>query len=444
MLTRESLKNTFLRGIKSQNNLKIGVEWEKIGIYRETGKAIRYSGKRGVEAIFKALVREFHWKPITSGPHIIALNKKNASITLEPGGQIELSGQKARFLDENATELYLHLKELKKVSEPLGIAWLGLGLQPISALNEIEWVPKERYAIMRACLRNKGKLTHAMMKQTASIQVSLDYTSEADAVEKLRLAFGLTPIFTAMFANSPISDGKSNGFYSRRSHIWSQTAPERTGIIPNIGDPYFSFDHYVDFALKTPLLFIVRNRRWIPIPDQTFDDFLKNGFRGHAARLEDWELHLTTIFTDVRLKKYIEIRSIDCQKKELGLSAPALIKGLFYDAGIRQKAWGLVSDLSKKERARIFKEARIHGLKTRFKKQALLVTAQTLVVLAEQGLKRLVKKGLARPNESRYLKPLKKFLFQKKITPAEQLLSCWKLARNKEEKIKKLLHCAAI
>lgn len=443
-LNLRDLKDYFLSGIKPIDDQKIGVEWEKIGVYKESGKAIRYSGPRGVKVIFQSLVKQFKWKPVYSGSDIIALQKKQSSITLEPGGQIELSGRKARFLNENAEELYAHLMEIKTVSDPMGIAWLGIGLQPISGLSEIEWVPKKRYEIMKKSLRRRGALTYAMMKQTASIQVSLDYTGEKDAIQKLRLAFGLTPIFVALFANSPVARGKLNGFLSQRSHIWSQTAPERTGTVPNIWDPDFGFDSYRDYALSTPLLFIVRDNQWIPTPRMTFRDFLKNGFGRLTPTLKDWELHLTTIFTEARLKKYIEIRSVDCQRKVLGLSVPAFIKGIFYDRQSRESAWGLVCNLSKKERERLLKEARVKGLRTPFGKKTLLEAGETLFLLSEQGLKRLVAQNLSREGEGLYLKPLEDLLFKREMTPAEILISCWKENRSKREKLKKLLSCAAI
>ncbi len=337
LLTKNQLKEYFAGGFKKESEFKIGVEWEKIGVTRENAEAIRYSGDCGVEAILQALVKKFGWGPVFSGSHITALKKNDSSITLEPGGQIELSGRKAARLEENASELYGHLSEIKKVSEPMGVVWLGLGLQPVSAANQIEWVPKERYAIMRESLKNRGPLTYSMMKQTASIQISLDYASEGDAVEKLRLAMGLSPILTALFANSPVSEGRPDGFLSGRAHIWRHTAPERTGIIQKVFDGRFSLEDYLEYALSVPMLFIVRDSHWIPANGMDFKGFMKKGLAGHASTPADWDLHLTTIFTEARLKSYLEIRSVDCQKTDLGLSAPALLKGIFYDELSRKK-----------------------------------------------------------------------------------------------------------
>lgn len=443
-LTRDSLKQYFTQGFKKPDDLQVGVEWEKIGVYRKSLKAIRYSGPRGVEVIFNTLVRRNGWEPVRHGTHIIALKKGRASITLEPGGQIELSGQKSRSLDKNASELRRHLKEIKKISDPLGIVWLGLGLQPISTHQEIQWVPKKRYQIMKEVLKNKGPLTYAMMKETASVQISLDYTSEHDAIKKLRLGLALSPILTAIYANSPISKGRLNGFYSRRAYIWRHTAPERTGLIPGVFKPNFDFENYIEYALSVPMFFLVRHNRWIPVHNTPFGQFLKSGIGQWKPEPGDWPLHLTTIFTETRLKQYVEIRSMDCQKTVIGLSAPALLKGIFYDEISRKKAWELLADLSLKERLRLAAEVPVKGLQTRFKDKTIREPACELLSLAEKGLGQLTKRGLASPNEARYLWPLKKILLERGQTPAEILTKCFRCAKTKKEIRKWIITCAEI
>lgn len=428
------IRTYFPKGCKKPGDEQIGVEWEKVGVYKESARAIRYWGKRGVHAIFTALIRRYGWRPSDAEGPIIALKKSRSSITLEPGGQIELSGRKARHLDENARELFEHLREIKSVSDPLGIAWLGLGMQPLSRLSEIEWVPKKRYAIMRKLLKDKGPLTFSMMKQTASIQVSLDYHSEKDAVEKLRLAFALSPIFSAMFANSPVSEGRLNGYFSMRSHIWAKTDPARTGVIYDVFDRSFGFDDYVEYALSVPMFFIIRGGRWIPAGGLNFRRFLKWGLKGHRAEPRDWELHLTTIFTDARLKKYIEIRGIDCQKKELGLAVPALIKGLFYDPKARRRAWGLVAGLSVAERKKLRLDAPKMGLKARVGGLSVLRAATALTQWAGEGLK---------PDERGYLLPLRRML-EAGVTPAETVIGCYKSKIGRKEKAAFVIGCAAI
>lgn len=438
------IENYFQRGIKRQDELAAGVEWEKVGVYRETGRAIGYSGPNGVEGIFRALIRDHGWKPVLSGGAMIALQRGHSSITLEPGGQIELSGQKYQRLEDNARELYGHLDELKAVSEPLGIAWLGIGMQPVSALDEIEWVPKERYRVMRAALAELGTMTHNMMKQTASIQVSLDYTSEADAVQKLRLAMALSPLLSAMFANSPLSDGGLNGYYSKRALVWQNTALGRTGIIEQVFDEDYSFADYTAYALSLPLLFIVRGEKWLAIDGLTFGEFLRLGWQGYHAEPADWDLHISTIFTEARFKQYVEIRSIDCQKREFGLSVPALLKGLFYDEKAREAAWSLVAGLSARDRHRIRLEAPKMGLKTRLAGSKSLAEASLeLVELAGGGLDRIAENGLAGPGERAYLKPLAALLSRGEA-PADILIRCFQGPASKDLELAHILRCAAI
>ncbi len=402
VLTPSLLHDHFVSGFKPESDLKVGVEWEKIGIYADSGEAICYSGDRGVEAILTSLATRYSWKPLFSHGRIIALRKNDTSITLEPGGQIELSGWKAAAIAENARELYSHLAEIREVSEPLGIAWLGIGAQPFSVAEDIEWVPKQRYAIMRESLKGRGPLTFSMMKETASVQISVDYTSESDASEKLRLALGLSPFLTAMFANSPLHKGRDSGFRSRRAAIWTGTDPARTGVIWKALREDFSFNDYIEYALGVPMLFVVRDEEWLAVRGLTFAEFMKNGYEGLQATLADWELHLTSIFTESRLKKYVEIRSIDCQTTALGLAAVAFLKGIFYDAAARRKALGFISSFDEEDLRGLATEAPKRALEARCKKGDMLDFARELLRLSEAGLGRL--------GEGDYLTPLKALL----------------------------------
>ncbi len=435
-LDYNTLTDYFRSGYKKPTALQIGVEWEKIGIERETGKAIPYSGPRGVKAIFRALQDGYGWQPtLSQSGDPVSLQKGPTLITLEPGGQIELSGQQAPNILENGNELHRHLNELREVSAPLGIVWLGIGAQPFSRHDEIEWVPKDRYDIMRERLKGHGELTFAMMKETASVQVSLDYTDEKDAIEKLRLAMALAPLLTAMFANSPFENGERSRYLSRRTHIWLETDPERTGILWNLfRKPDFSFEDYTRYALDVPLLFIHRQNRWVGMPPMTFGEFMKSGWGGYEAELGDWELHLTTIFLETRLKKYLEIRTMDCQNIAMGLAAVSFIKGLFYSAEARRGAWGLLKDLTLEERQELRQKAPETALKTPFKGRTLLVAAEALAEMAQSGLAN---------EEKRFLEPLKELLRAKRC-PAEQLLECGCDGADRRSKIDRLIECAAI
>ena len=435
-LDYNTLTDYFRSGCKKPTALQIGVEWEKIGIERETGKAIPYSGPRGVKAIFKALQDRYGWKPtLSESGDPVSLKKGPTLITLEPGGQIELSGQQASSILENGDELLQHLNELREVSAPLGIAWLGIGAQPFSRHRDIEWVPKDRYNIMRERLKDRGELTFAMMKETASVQVSLDYTDEQDAVEKLRLAMALAPLLTAMFANSPFENGERSPYLSRRTHIWLETDPDRTGILWDLfRKPAYSFEDYTRYALDVPLLFIHRQNRWVGMPSMTFGEFMKNGWGGFEAEKSDWELHLTTIFLETRLKKYLEIRTMDCQNIPMGLAAVSFVKGLFYSADARRGAWNLLKDLSLHERRELREKAPETALKTPFKGRTLQYAAEALTEMAQSGL------GI---EEKGFLEPLKELLAAKRC-PAEQLLNCGCDSPDARSKIDRLIECAAI
>ncbi len=429
------LAETFRSGSKPPSAFEVGVEWEKVGIHRDTGLAIPYNGPRGVRVILETLKTRFGWTPVLSGSgEPIALTKGPVSITLEPGGQIELSGQKAKKLTENAAELYRHLTEIREVSEPLGIAWLGIGAQPFSRQNEIEWTPKERYAIMRETLKDSGNRTYSMMKETASVQVSLDYSDEHDAVEKLRLAMALSPVLTALFANSPLEGGKRSPYLSRRAHIWLQTAPERSGVLWDVFNPSFSFNDYVRYALEVPALFIQRNKSWIQLPRMRFADFLKSGWGGYEPEPGDWELHLTSLFTEARLKKYVEIRSVDCQSVPTGLAVVAFLKGLFYDTASRRGAWELLKDLSIDERKTLQEKTPVLALKTPFKGKTMLYAGRALAEMAKSGLA---------GDEKKFLEPLEALLAAQKC-PAEILLDCECGTAPAGATIERLIECAGI
>ena len=408
------LKEYFLKGCKNISDFAVGVEWEKIGVDGDTGRAIPYSGPRGVKVIFEDLIKKYGWQVAlrSSDGQPIALKKGETNITLEPGGQIELSGAKAKNISQNAQELFSHLTEIKEISLPLGIVWLGLGAQPFSTAEDIEWVPKDRYQIMRQRLLQKGSKTFSMMKETASVQVSVDYSSEEDAVEKLRLAMALAPFLTAMFANSPIEGGKISPFLSRRADIWRHTAPERSGCIWEAFRPDFSFQDYVEYALDVPLLFIRREGQWMQTDEMPFRRFLESGWKDYDAEAGDWELHLSSIFTEARLKNYLEIRSIDCQGTPVGLSAVAFIKGLFYNAEARKKAWQLLGGLALEERKRLFSETPQKALKTAFGGGTLLEPCRTLLAISRAGLEE---------RERPYLIPIE-ILLDSKHCPAERML----------------------
>ena len=400
---------------KPRERWRVGTEYEKVGIYRDTGQAIPYFGKRGVDFILRELIERFGWEPEEQDGNIIALTRDKAQITLEPGGQIELSGEPCESIHCTYAEFDQHIRELLEVTEPLGIIFLGLGMQPVSRLEQIEWVPKQRYRIMAPYMLKVGKLGQRMMKQTATVQANIDYSDEKDA---------MAPVLVAMFANSPICDGQLNGYRSFREHIWTDTDKSRSGLLKFAFAPEVSFAHYVEYALDVPMYFIVRNKNYIDMTAVTFRQFLTSGYNGERATIEDWNNNLTTLFPETRIKRYLEIRSVDSQPPDLMPALSALIKGAFYDNDCLQAAWDLVKGWSWDERMQVYLDSHRDALAARVRRYSLLDLARELVEIAWEGLRRQNQVNDLGDDETIYLKPLKDLLSQGKC-PADVLLEKW-------------------
>jgi glutamate--cysteine ligase len=409
---------------KPRDRWRVGTEYEKVGIVRSTGQAIPYFGPRGVDRILRELIERFGWEPEEHEGNIIALTRDKAQITLEPGGQIELSGEPCESIHCTYAEFTQHIRELLEVTDPLGIIFLGLGMQPVSRLDEIEWVPKPRYRIMAPYMLKVGTLGQRMMKQTATVQANIDYSDEKDAMAKFRTGMGLAPILIAMFANSPICDGQLNGYRSFREHIWTDTDKSRSGLLKFAFLPEVSFAHYVEYALDVPMYFIIRNKHYIDMTGLTFRQFLRYGHNGERATMEDWSDHLTTLFPETRIKRYIEIRSVDSQPPELMPALSALIKGAFYDSDCLQAAWDLVKGWSWDERMQAYLDSHENALSTRVRRYSLLDLARELLAIAWEGLRRQNQVNDLGDDETIYLKPLKNLLDQGKC-PADILLEKW-------------------
>jgi glutamate--cysteine ligase len=409
---------------KPPDRWRVGTEYEKVGIVRSTGQAIPYFGPRGVDRILRELIERFGWEPEEQDGNIIALTRDKAQITLEPGGQIELSGEPCESIHCTYAEFTQHIRELLEVTEPLGIIFLGLGMQPVSRLDEIEWVPKPRYRIMAPYMLKVGRLGQRMMKQTATVQANIDYSDEKDAMAKFRTGMGLAPILIAMFANSPICDGQLNGYRSFREHIWTDTDKSRSGLLKFAFLPEVSFAHYVEYALDVPMYFIIRNKHYIDMTGLTFRQFLRYGHNGERATIEDWSDHLTTLFPETRIKRYIEIRSVDSQPPDLMPALSALIKGAFYDSDCLQAAWDLVKGWSWDERMQAYLDSHENALSTRVRRYSLLDLARELLEIAWEGLRRQNQVNDLGDDETIYLKPLKNLLDQGKC-PADILLEKW-------------------
>jgi glutamate--cysteine ligase len=374
---------------KPRDRWMIGTEYEKVGVQRATGRAAPFSGRRGIEAVLRGLAERYGWEPKEEDGRTIALSRGGASITLEPGAQLELSGEQCPTIHCTSKELTTHVREVVNVGQELGIAFLGLGMQPMATLDEIEWVPKQRYRIMAPYMTRVGALGHRMMKQTATVQANIDYADERDAMLKLRVGMGIAPLVNAMFANSSVSDGDLNGYMSYRGHIWTATDRARCGLLPFVFKDGVSFADYVEWALDVPLYFILRDGRYMTeVTGMPFRRFLAEGAAGERATLDDWNLHLTTLFPEVRLKSYLELRSADSQPPERMLALPALVKGVFYTEDCLQAAWDLVKRWSFEERLGLYRDVHREALLTRFRGIKVLELARELYAIGEEGLRR--------------------------------------------------------
>jgi len=433
---KEELEAFFHDSGKTPERWRVGTEYEKVGIDRRTGKAIPYFGPRGVDRILRELIDRFGWEPDEQDGHIIALKRNKHEVHLEPGGQIELSGEPCENIHCTYAEFNQHIRELLEVAEPLGIVFLGLGIQPVSRLEEIEWVPKKRYRIMAPYMLKVGTMGQRMMKQTATVQANIDYLDEKDAMAKFRTGMGLAPILIAMFANSPISDGALNGYRSFREHIWTDTDNNRSGLLKFAFAPDVSFVHYVEYALDVPMYFIIRNKDYIDMTHMTFRQYLARGHNGERATIEDWSDHLTTLFPETRIKRYVEVRSVDSQPPDLMPALSALIKGVFYDNDCLQAGWDLVKGWTWDERMQIYLDSHRDALAARVRRYALLELARELLQIAWEGLRRQRALNVQGDDETIYLKPLQSLLDDGKC-PADILIEKWQgeLARDVQKLI---------
>jgi glutamate--cysteine ligase len=437
---RDGLIAYFEGGAKPRSEWRIGTEYEKIGVDRKTGRAARYYGPRGIEAVLRRLADRFGWVPRLEGEHVIALEGRKAVITLEPGGQLELSGEACDSIHCAHEELSQHVDEIVTVADELGLAFVGLGMQPLSTLDDIEWVPKPRYRIMAPYMAKVGTLGHRMMKQTATVQANIDFDSQRDAMAKLRLGMGLSPILTAAFANSSISEGRLNGYMSYRQHIWTDTDRDRSGLLPFVFSPDAGFEDYVEWALDVPMYFIHRDGKFIDLTGMPFREFVKHGAAGHHATMADWQLHLTTLFPETRLKTYIELRSVDSQPPERMLALPALVKGVFYDDDCMLGAWDLVKSWSWSERLEIYDASHKEALSARIRGIPLLDLARELSAIARVGLERQNVRNGKGENETIYLDAFDRQLALR-CSPADIIAQRWQTEW--EERIDRLIDFTA-
>ena len=385
----EDLVRYFRSGEKPVERWRVGTEHEKVGIYLDTGGRVPYEGERGIGALLERIAEKDSWQRVREGEQVVALSKAGASITLEPGGQIELSGAPLATARETCLEFNTHVDLVNRLSADLGIVWLGLGIDPLHGVDEIPVMPKRRYEIMREYLPSRGSLALEMMHATATVQANFDYADERDMAAKMRTAMGCTSLVSALFANSSISAGAANGFASRRLAIWRETDPDRCGLLPFVFEDEFGYRDYARWALEIPMFFLIRDDRYLAARGTTFRAFMSDGFEGHHATLADWDTHLTTLFPEVRLKRIIEVRGADAVPREHICALPTLWKGLLYDDGARAAAWELVRGFSQQERDRAHDDIARRGLRASMGGRSVLELARELTDIAAEGLRRI-------------------------------------------------------
>lgn len=420
--SESDLQNYFQNHAKGRDCMRVGIEAEFFAVFRDTGQALPYEGPVSIHAILKGLAERYGYEAIHEGTAIIALKKAENMITLEPGGQIELSAPPVKTAFEVEEQLKAFIKEISGATDSLpAVRFLATGLQPVSSLEEISWVPKKRYRLMAEYLGKRGGLSHSMMKQTATNQVNLDYLDEEHAMCLLRTAFGITSIVSAMFCNSPFSEGRPNGYLSRRLEIWRHTDTDRTGILSRFLQPHAGFKDYLNYVFDMPMIFIVRDGDWIPMDGKPFRRFLKEGYNKRPATIADFELHLSTAFPEVRLKQYIEVRGIDGQRPALIPAVAAFWKGILYDGATREAAWDLVSFLTAEDRIKLAADVPRLGLQAAAGKYSAGDIAQELVDLACSSLGKQTVSPETR-TECIYLNNLRAQIIRPRKTPAERLL----------------------
>jgi glutamate--cysteine ligase len=424
--TRDDLVAWLAEGVKPKSQFRVGTEHEKFAFTIDRHAPVPYAGPHGIRALLEGMQLLLGWEPIMEGENIIGLFDVTGggAISLEPGGQFELSGAPVDTVHQTYSELMAHLAQLREVAEPLGIGFLGLGMAPKWTRAEIQTMPKGRYRIMTAYMPKVGRLGLDMMYRTCTVQANLDFSSEADMVKKLRVSLALQPVGTALFANSPFTEGKPNGFLSFRSEIWRHTDPDRSGMLPWAFEPGMGFERWVDYALDVPMYFVKRGDRYIDVAGKSFRDLLAGTLTElpkERATLSDWANHLSTIFPEVRLKRYLEMRGSDSARWRRITSLPAFWVGLLYDDDSLEAAWDLVKHWTAEERQRLRDDVPRLGLTAEIRGRSVLDLAREVLALARKGLAKRERLNADGRDETGYLEPLDEIV-ERGTTAAEVLL----------------------
>ena len=422
----DQLVNYLADGCKPKEDWRIGTEHEKFGYNKETLLPLPYEGDCSIRAMLEGLRDGHGWDPVEEGGKLIGLVKDGANISLEPGGQLELSGAPVETIHETCDEVNTHLREVRDVADRIGAGFIGLGAAPEWSHDQMDLMPKGRYKLMNEYMTKVGTMGRVMMRRTCTVQVNLDFGSEADMVQKLRVALALQPVATALFANSPFFEGKPNGHKSWRSRVWRDLDAARTGMLPWVFENGMGFERWVEYALDVPMYFVYRDGKYIDALGQSFRDFLKGklpALPGEIPTLSDWADHLTTAFPEARIKKFIEMRGADGGPWRRLCALPAFWVGLTYDQQALDGAWDLVKGWDAETREALRVAASVDGLQAKVDGVRMHDIAREAVALSEQGLKARARSGAGGmvPDETHFLNALKESIETGKV-PADELL----------------------
>jgi glutamate--cysteine ligase len=423
ILSADDLLYPFHHAIKPEGLHRVGAEAEKFGVDAQTGAALPYEGVKSVKTVMEALVQRHAWVPdyeIENGP-LIALIRGGASVTLEPGAQLELSGAAFENIHQICLEFGGHLAELRDISNELGVVWLGVGFHPFAKQSELPWVPKQRYAVMRRYLPTRGAHGLDMMRRTCTVQANFDYASEEAAMRMMRVGLRLSPLVTAMFANSPFYEGKMFGGRSYRAEVWLSVDPDRQGLLEHVLERGKRFHDYIEWALDAPMFLFKRGDVVFENTGQSFRSFIKHGFQGHRPTQKDWETHINSMFPEVRLKRTIEVRSADSLPSSLVCALPALWTGVYYDAKAMDEAEELCRDYTFAELESIRPAIVEKALRAPWRGKTLVEVAERVIEIAEGGLARRARMNKNGKDERIHLGKLKQ-LVAKGHSPADALI----------------------
>lgn len=422
----EQMAEYLASGCKPKEDWRIGTEHEKFGFCKDSLLPLPYDGERSIYAVLSALRDRHDWQELHEAGKLIGLTKDGANISLEPGGALELSGAPLETIHETCDEVNVHLKEVKDIADEIGVGFIGLGAAPTWMHEEMPLMPKGRYKLMDAYMGKVGTMGRTMMRRTSTVQVNLDYSSEADMIQKLRVGIALQPVAVALFANSPFFEGKPNGHKSWRSRVWRDTDNARAGMIPFIFDDDFGFERWVEYALDVPMYFVYRDGKYIDALGQSFRDFLDGklpALPGEKPTLSDWGDHLTTAFPEARIKKYIEMRGADGGPWRRLCALPAFWVGLCYEQDSLDAAWDLVKDWDAETREALRVTASVDGLLAKVGNIDMHELSKSVLDIAHAGLAKRARPGAGGmiPDETHFLNALMESVETKK-TPADELM----------------------